>query len=247
METSIDVKKIYTWWKNPETLKRSPLSFLELKYRFNFSTFWWLKYRNSNFFLDFDGKNMPRKLCSKRYWIFFLFFYTEFFFTPKEFLKDLHIMLEIKKGRTDHWIFSHGTISSFLCMMCHLGLEGNTNQRLGIWELSLQAVEIILPSWHCMMFSLRTLFHPDPRICVMILKFSKAVSCVASEFMHIRGTHWHFGKAVSNLSEHSSWSIKGFEHKSLLQIHMLYAKLYIAMLKSYVHYKIYAKQKIRAA
>lgn len=54
------------------------------------------------FSLDFDGENKPMSLYSKMELDFFFFFFTLdffFFFTLKEFLEDLHTLLEIKKKK----------------------------------------------------------------------------------------------------------------------------------------------------
>lgn len=54
------------------------------------------------FSLDFDGENKPMSLYSEMELDFFFFFFTLdffFFFTLKEFLEDLHTLLEIKKKK----------------------------------------------------------------------------------------------------------------------------------------------------
>lgn len=66
------------------------------------------------------------------------------------------------------------------------------------------------------MFSLTTLFHRGLRICYG----SKVLKDSYSLLRHIRDVHWHFRKAVSNLFEHTPWSVKVFEHIPYLQIHV---------------------------
>lgn len=55
------------------------------------------------FSLDFDGENKPMSLYSEMELDFFFFFFLHwiffFFFTLKEFLEDLHTLLEIKKKK----------------------------------------------------------------------------------------------------------------------------------------------------
>ena len=55
------------------------------------------------FSLDFDGENKPMSLYSKMELDFFFFLTLDFFFffKIKEFLEDLHTLLEIKKKKKE--------------------------------------------------------------------------------------------------------------------------------------------------
>ena len=139
----------------------------------------------------------------------------------------------IRDQKRQHWLLNLFTWHNFQFSPYYasLRLGGDSKSEAwnsgavtaGCWYYHFSSIH----TWHCVMSSLMTLFHPDLRTCVMILKFSRAVLYVSSEFMHIRATHWHFRKAVSNLFEQTPWSVKGFEHKYPI------ANLYVYML-SYI-------------
>lgn len=122
------------------------------------------------------GKISPWAYIVKWNWIFFFFFFTLdffFFFTLKEFLEDLHTLLEIKKKKRGlDWLFNLFYTAWFLVFSSCVSLRFGGTCRSEAWNSGAETAGC----WcYTVLSTLMTVFPADLRTCVTILKFSKSV------------------------------------------------------------------------
>lgn len=121
------------------------------------------------------GKISPWAYIVKWNWIFFFFLTLDFFFffTLKEFLEDLHTLLEIKKKKKRARLTVLSIYMAwFLVFSSCVSLRFGGTCRSEAWNSGAETAGC----WcYTVLSTLMTVFHAHLRTCVTILKFSKSV------------------------------------------------------------------------